>query len=230
MRGAAVLALVGRARRRAGRRSSPGPGSGRRGRRLGAGESVNICHAAGNGKFVSNSPDADSIVSGEGHGGHPEDIIPPFEYEPKGDESGHYPGQNWNARWAGDLGQRLRRPEPARPAQPAGLQSPRTSRRRTRAAADRSQLPAGRQRLLPGRRTSLPVPRRNVQPCRTTQSGAVVDERRVLDGLGRHRRLRLGRRERVRGRSRAIASRRAPANAATGTTSSTEPKVHRRRR
>ena len=59
------------------------------------GQSVNICHSAGNGKYVSNSPDVDSILSGEGHGGHPEDIIPPFEYEPQGDESGSHPGQNW---------------------------------------------------------------------------------------------------------------------------------------
>ena len=62
------------------------------------GEPVNICHAMGNGKYVSNSPDADSILSGEGHGGHPEDIIPPFEYEPKGDESGHYPVRTGTTR------------------------------------------------------------------------------------------------------------------------------------
>ncbi len=44
------------------------------------GQSVTICHATGNGKYVQNSPDVDSIVSGQGHGGHPEDIIPPFDY------------------------------------------------------------------------------------------------------------------------------------------------------
>ena len=61
------------------------------------GQSVTICHANGNGNYVQNSPDADSIVSGEGHGGHPEDIIPPFDYPPSGqDEGGHYPGKNWN--------------------------------------------------------------------------------------------------------------------------------------
>src|SRR6188768_2123892 len=56
---------------------------------------VNICHATGNGKYTSNSEDIDSIVKGEGHGGHPEDIIPSFDYE-KGNESGHYPGRNWD--------------------------------------------------------------------------------------------------------------------------------------
>ena len=87
--------LARRPARRRGRRARlgrtrPGEPEARRG------QSVNICHAAGNGKYVSNSPDVDSIISGEGHGGHPEDIIPPFDYEPKGDETGHYPGQNWN--------------------------------------------------------------------------------------------------------------------------------------
>ena len=36
------------------------------------GEPVTICHATGNGKYVLQSPDADSIVSEHGHGSHPE--------------------------------------------------------------------------------------------------------------------------------------------------------------
>jgi len=60
------------------------------------GQEITICHATGNGKYVQYSPDVDSIVSGQGHGEHPEDIIPPFTYEPKEGESGSYPGQNWN--------------------------------------------------------------------------------------------------------------------------------------
>ena len=67
------------------------------------GQSVRICHATGNGKYVENSPDVDSIVSGQGHGGHPEDIIPSFDYPPSGqDPGGHYDGQNW-----GDEGQAI---------------------------------------------------------------------------------------------------------------------------
>ena len=94
MRGAAVLLLVGLLAGMAAGITWAGLGQEQPEARRG--QSVNICHAAGNGKYVSNSPDVDSIVSGQGHGGHPEDIIPPFDYEPKGDESGHYPGQNWN--------------------------------------------------------------------------------------------------------------------------------------
>ena len=61
------------------------------------GQSVTICHATGNGKYVQNSPDVDSIVSGQGHGGHPEDIVPPFDYPPSGqDPGGHYDGKNWD--------------------------------------------------------------------------------------------------------------------------------------
>ena len=94
MRGAAVLTLVAVVAGLAAGLAWAGLGQQEPEARRG--QSVNICHAAGNGKYVSNSPDADSIVGGQGHGGHPEDIIPPFDYEPKGGESGHYPGQNWN--------------------------------------------------------------------------------------------------------------------------------------
>ena len=94
MRGAAVLLLVGLLAGAAAGLAWAGLGQEEPEARRG--QSVNICHAAGNGKYVSNSPDVDSIISGEGHGGHPEDIISPFDYEPKGDETGHYPGQNWN--------------------------------------------------------------------------------------------------------------------------------------
>ena len=60
------------------------------------GQEVTICHETGNGKWVLQSPDADSIVSENGHGGHPGDIIPPFDYPPSGqDPGGHYPGQHW---------------------------------------------------------------------------------------------------------------------------------------
>jgi uncharacterized repeat protein (TIGR01451 family) len=102
VRRAVVLALVGiavvasiaaglaLAARSAGTRQAQEPEARR-------GQSVTICHASGNGKYVQNSPDVDSIVNGQGHGGHPDDIIPPFEYEAKPGESGSYPGQNWNA-------------------------------------------------------------------------------------------------------------------------------------
>ena len=63
------------------------------------GQEVTICHATGNGKYVLQSPDADSIVSEHGHGSHPDDIIPPFDYPPSGqDPGGHYPGQHWRSR------------------------------------------------------------------------------------------------------------------------------------
>ena len=60
------------------------------------GQSVTICHATGNGKYVQNSPDVDSIVSGEGHGGHPEDIIPPFTILEPVRREPRLPGQNWD--------------------------------------------------------------------------------------------------------------------------------------
>ena len=90
-------------------------GGGRQGQEPEArrGQSVTICHASGNGKYVQNSPDVDSIVSGQGHGGHPEDIVRRPRAEPKPGESGSYPGQNSGRRRTGDLGRRLRRAGPA---------------------------------------------------------------------------------------------------------------------
>ena len=158
------------------------------------GQSVNICHAAGNGKYVSNSPDVDSIVSGEGHGGHPEDIIPPFDYEPKGDESGHYPGQNWN-----DEGQAIRAngcvaskpPEPPNPPNCNAADVAATDS----GGSGRNQFQQGDSVYF--RAAHFPSGlhgdvQRHPQPERLRGR-----ERRVFDGLGRRRRLRLERRERV---------------------------------
>ena len=86
------------------------------------GQSVTICHATGNGKYVQNSPDVDSIVSGQGHGGHPEDIIPPFTYDPKGDETGTYAGQNWDDEGQATWDNGCVPPDPPGPAGSPGLQ------------------------------------------------------------------------------------------------------------
>ncbi len=50
---------------------------------------IRICHATGNG-YQGIEVSVNSIVTGSGHGGDDEDIIPPFLYF-----IGFYPGQNW---------------------------------------------------------------------------------------------------------------------------------------
>jgi uncharacterized repeat protein (TIGR01451 family) len=59
---------------------------------------VTICHATSSEKnpYVQNSVDDDSIVKPGGHGDHPNDIIPPFDYV-EGGVTKHYPGKNWDA-------------------------------------------------------------------------------------------------------------------------------------
>jgi hypothetical protein len=58
---------------------------------------IGICHADSSQKnpFVSESPDASSIVGGSGHASHPDDIIPPFYYIVDG-TTYFYPGMNMN--------------------------------------------------------------------------------------------------------------------------------------
>src|SRR5688572_27821318 len=61
------------------------------------GQEVPICHATHlkDHPYVSLLPDVDGVLTG--HDAHDDDIIPPFEYEPKpgSGESGSYPGKNW---------------------------------------------------------------------------------------------------------------------------------------
>lgn len=58
--------------------------------------SVVICHAAGN-SFTRNEVNVSSIVNREGHGGHANDIVPPFHYRLSPTEGvRHYPGRNWD--------------------------------------------------------------------------------------------------------------------------------------
>lgn len=60
--------------------------------------SVVICHAAGN-SFTRNEVNVSSIVNREGHGGHANDIIPPFRYRlSPGEEVQRFSGKNWDER------------------------------------------------------------------------------------------------------------------------------------
>jgi uncharacterized repeat protein (TIGR01451 family) len=60
---------------------------------------VTLCHATPSEKnpYVQIQVDDDSVVKENGHGGHPDDIIPPFEYVEDG-VTKHYPGMNWDAQ------------------------------------------------------------------------------------------------------------------------------------
>jgi uncharacterized repeat protein (TIGR01451 family) len=60
------------------------------------GPNITICHATGSehNPYNLEQVDADSIVKENGHGDHPEDIIPPFDYVDHG-ETKHFPGLNW---------------------------------------------------------------------------------------------------------------------------------------
>lgn len=57
---------------------------------------VTICHATASDSnpYVQLQVDDDSIVK-EGHGDHPDDIIPPFDYVDDKGKPQHYPGKNW---------------------------------------------------------------------------------------------------------------------------------------
>ncbi len=83
---------------------------------------VTICHATSsdNNPYVQLNVDDDSIVK-QGHGDHPDDIIPPFDYVEDG-VTKHYPGLNWD-----DKGQPIWKngceippipPPPPKPIQP----------------------------------------------------------------------------------------------------------------
>ena len=75
---------------------------------------VTICHYEGNGSWHTITPSVNGVLNG--HDGHPNDIIPPFDYADKKD-SKHYPGKNWNAegrRSSTATASRSRRP--SRPA------------------------------------------------------------------------------------------------------------------
>jgi hypothetical protein len=54
-------------------------------------DTIRICHASGNGKYVVQSPDASGDLNG--HAGHPDDIIPPFVHS----DGTQFPGLNWPA-------------------------------------------------------------------------------------------------------------------------------------
>jgi|GEM_PF-6157168 uncharacterized membrane protein len=55
---------------------------------------VRVCHASGaSGNYQNLTVDDDSVVGATGHGGHSNDIIPPFSYY-----GGYYPGLNWDTQ------------------------------------------------------------------------------------------------------------------------------------
>ena len=87
------------------------------------GQSVTICHAKGNGDYVQNSPDADSIVSDTGARRTPRRHHPALPVRAEARRVGQLPGPELALRRA-DLEQRLRRPRSARTtrSEPAGAQ------------------------------------------------------------------------------------------------------------
>ena len=111
------------------------------------GQEVTICHETGNGKWVLQSPDADSIVSENGHGGHPGDIIPPFDYPPSGqDPGGHYPGQHWEEGEAildnGCVEPEPPNPRPARSATPSSASTTSPTARSPQHSATATRTPS----------------------------------------------------------------------------------------
>jgi hypothetical protein len=58
---------------------------------LKASDKVVICHANGYGSWVRLDTPVSQIFGDNGHAQHPDDIIPPFEYE-----GGSFPGLNWD--------------------------------------------------------------------------------------------------------------------------------------
>ena len=119
----------------------------------------------------------------------------PLTTQPKGGGSGRCPGADWRRRGTAIRADELVRAISTRAAQPAELQ--RRRRRCNRLGRQWTEpVPAGRQRELPGGALSSRLHgdvQRHPQPERLRGR-----ERRVLDELGRRRRLRLERRERVR--------------------------------
>lgn len=59
-----------------------------------ANDTIRLCHATGNGQWVSVEVAPEAVIGG--HDGHDEDIIPPFTYE-QGNDVVEYPGRNWGA-------------------------------------------------------------------------------------------------------------------------------------
>jgi uncharacterized repeat protein (TIGR01451 family) len=61
-------------------------------------EKVTICHATSSehNPYVQEQVDHEAVVKPEGHAHHPEDIIPPFDYDDHG-ETKHFGGLNWDA-------------------------------------------------------------------------------------------------------------------------------------
>jgi uncharacterized repeat protein (TIGR01451 family) len=83
-------------------------------------DNILICHATSsdNNPYNQQSVDHNSIVNENGHGSHPKDIIPPFDYV-DGGVTKHYPGLNWPAQqniW--DNGCQIPKP-PTLPISPA---------------------------------------------------------------------------------------------------------------
>src|SRR5262245_24945371 len=60
-------------------------------------QKVTICHATGSASnpFVQNQPNVSPDL--QGHTGHPNDIIPPFEYVDDDGNTQQFPGLNWDA-------------------------------------------------------------------------------------------------------------------------------------
>jgi hypothetical protein len=77
-------------------------------------QKIVVCHATGNGGFVSVDVAVDNIITGQGHGSHPNDIIPPFPYQLSNGDTGFYPGHNW------DTGQAIWVNGCVRPPPPSG--------------------------------------------------------------------------------------------------------------
>ena len=85
---------------------------------------VTICHATSSDKnpYVQISVDDDSIVK-SGHGDHPEDIIPPFDWVDNGKPQ-HYAGKNWDASGQAIWGNGCDVPSPKPPEPPTPEPSP----------------------------------------------------------------------------------------------------------
>src|SRR4051812_48130691 len=77
---------------------------------------VTLCHATRSDKnpYVQISVDDDAIVKG-GHGDHPDDIIPPFDYVDERGVAQHYPGKNWDATGQAIWKNGCQRPTPPAP-------------------------------------------------------------------------------------------------------------------
>jgi uncharacterized repeat protein (TIGR01451 family) len=77
---------------------------------------VTICHATSSDSNPYNQiqVDDDSIVK-KGHGDHPDDIIPPFDYVDDSGHQQHYPGKNWDSTGQAIWGNGCNIPTPPTP-------------------------------------------------------------------------------------------------------------------